>query len=46
MESFPPHRILADAIVAEDPIAACAAINQILDIVEGEIRAIIGAGAG
>jgi DNA-binding FadR family transcriptional regulator len=46
MESFPPHRILADAIVAADPVAACAAINQILDIVEGEIRAIIGAGAG
>jgi DNA-binding FadR family transcriptional regulator len=45
MESFPPHRILADAIVAGDPVAAVAAINHILDVVEGEIRDIIGAGA-
>jgi DNA-binding FadR family transcriptional regulator len=42
MESFPPHRVLADAIVARDPDAATAAINHILDIVEDEIRAIIG----
>ena len=42
MESFPPHRDLADAIVAADPVAACAAINHILDVVEGEIRTIIG----
>jgi GntR family transcriptional repressor for pyruvate dehydrogenase complex len=45
MESFPPHRDLADAIVAADPVAACAAINHILDVVEGEIRSIIGAGS-
>jgi DNA-binding FadR family transcriptional regulator len=45
MDSFPPHRVLADAIVAEDPVAAQAAINHILDIVEGEIRTIIGSGA-
>ncbi|MBI4921285.1 MAG: FadR family transcriptional regulator [Devosia nanyangense] len=45
MESFPPHRHLADAIVAADPDRACAAINHILDIVEGEIRTIIGSGA-
>ncbi len=46
MESFPPHRVLADAIVARDPVAAVAAINHILDVVEGEIRVIIGSGAG
>jgi len=45
MDSFPPHRVLADAIVACDPIAAVAAINHILDIVDGEIRTIIGATA-
>lgn len=45
MDSFPPHRVLADAIVARDPIAAVAAINHILDIVDGEIRVIIGATA-
>ena len=42
MQSFPPHRILADAIVAIDPPAAVAAINHILDIVEDEIKAIVG----
>jgi GntR family transcriptional repressor for pyruvate dehydrogenase complex len=42
LESFPPHRDLADAIMAGNPERACAAINHILDIVEGEIRAIIG----
>jgi GntR family transcriptional regulator, transcriptional repressor for pyruvate dehydrogenase complex len=41
MESFPPHRVLADAIIAGDPDKAVAAINHILDVVEGEIRAII-----
>jgi DNA-binding FadR family transcriptional regulator len=40
-ESFPPHRVLADAIVAKDAAAAVKAINHILDIVEGEIRDII-----
>ena len=44
LASFPPHRDLSDAIVARDPAAAAAAMNCILDIVEGEIRAIIGAG--
>ncbi|MDO8359976.1 MAG: FCD domain-containing protein [Devosia sp.] len=44
MESFPPHRHLADAIFAADPDRACAAINHILDVVEGEIRTIIGLG--
>jgi DNA-binding FadR family transcriptional regulator len=41
--SFPPHRELADAIVASDPPRACAAINHILDLVEAEIRELIGA---
>jgi DNA-binding FadR family transcriptional regulator len=40
--SFPPHRTLADAIVAKDVPAALAAINHILDVVEGEIKEIIG----
>lgn len=44
LQSFPPHRHLADAIVAADPDAACAAINHILDIVEDEIKVIIGDG--
>ncbi|MCX5496257.1 FadR/GntR family transcriptional regulator [Kaistia dalseonensis] len=41
LASFPPHRDLADAIVAGDADQAVGAINHILDIVEGEIRAII-----
>lgn len=41
LSSFPPHRTLADAIVAADPDAAAAAIHQILDIVEAEVRDII-----
>ena len=45
IDSFPPHRVLADAIVAQDPVAAVRAINHILDIVEGEIRTIIGSGS-
>ena len=44
LQSFPPHRDLADAIVAADPDRAVAAINHILDIVEGEIRGLIGIG--
>ncbi len=44
LDSFPPHRELADAIAAADPDAACAAINKILDIVEGDVRAIITGG--
>lgn len=43
LSSFPPHRELADAIIASDPPRACAAINHILDLVETEIREIIGA---
>ncbi len=39
--SFPPHRTLADAILAGDADAAVATINHILDIVEGEIRVVI-----
>ena len=45
LDSFPPHRELADAIVAADPAAACAAINKVLDIVERDVRAIITGGA-
>lgn len=41
LASFPPHRALADAILAKDSAAACAAINNILDVVEDEIRRII-----
>ena len=44
LQSFPPHRHLADAIVAADPERACAAINRILDIVEDEIKTIISDG--
>ena len=44
LDSFPPHRDLADAIVASDLEAACAAINRILDIVEADVRAIITSG--
>jgi DNA-binding FadR family transcriptional regulator len=45
MDSWPPHRLLADAIVASDAGAAVAAIAAILDAVESEVRRIIGAGA-
>ena len=44
LQSFPPHRDLADAVLGADADRACAAINHILDIVEGEIRTIIGIG--
>jgi len=44
LDSFPPHRDLADAIVASDLEASCAAINRILDIVEADVRAIITSG--
>lgn len=44
LNSFPPHRELADAIAAADPDSACAAINKILDIVEADVRAIITSG--
>jgi len=45
LDSFPPHRDLADAISAGDATAAVRAMNRILDIVEDEIRTIIGCGA-
>lgn len=41
LESFPPHRALADAIVAGDPEAAAAATHLILDAVSASIKAII-----
>lgn len=44
LASFPPHRDLADGIFASDPDRACAAINTILDVVEQEVRDIIGNG--
>jgi len=44
LESFPLHRDLADAIVAENADLAVAAINRILDSVEDEVRAIIADG--
>ncbi len=46
MDSWPPHRVLADALLAGDADAAVAAINRILDAVEGEVRTLIGSGAG
>jgi GntR family transcriptional repressor for pyruvate dehydrogenase complex len=42
MESWPPHRVLANAILAENADAAVAAIGHILDLVEGEVRLIVG----
>ena len=44
LSSFPPHRNLADAVVAGDPDAAEAAIHTIIDRVEAEIRQIITGG--
>jgi GntR family transcriptional repressor for pyruvate dehydrogenase complex len=41
LTSFPPHRDLADAILAADPDAAEAAIHRIIDATETEIRTII-----
>ncbi len=41
LDSFPIHRDLADAILAEDPELAVAVINRLLDTVESEVRAII-----
>ena len=43
LDSFPPHRELADAINAADVGSALAAINKILDLVEADVRAIITA---
>lgn len=44
LDSFPIHRELADAIIAEDADAAVDAINRLLDTVEAEVRAIIDGG--
>ncbi|MDB5540841.1 MAG: hypothetical protein JWQ89_2568 [Devosia sp.] len=44
LASFPPHRELADAIVAADEQRACRAIHGILDLVAAEIRDIIDGG--
>jgi DNA-binding FadR family transcriptional regulator len=44
LASFPPHRNLSDAIVAGDPDAAEAALHEIIDRVEAEIRVIIADG--
>ncbi|KKB11735.1 hypothetical protein VE25_11200 [Devosia geojensis] len=41
LDSFPIHRELADAILAEDPQLAVVVINRLLDTVEAEVRAII-----
>ena len=45
LHSFPPHLVLADAILAADPDAAVKAINHILDVVSAEITSIITADA-
>lgn len=42
LDSFPIHRELADAILAEEPQLAVVVINRLLDTVEAEVRAIIG----
>jgi|TARA_R110000868_G_scaffold85422_6_gene240327 GntR family transcriptional repressor for pyruvate dehydrogenase complex len=42
LSSFPIHRDLADAVVAGDADKAVATVNQMLDIVENEVKAIIG----
>lgn len=44
LDSFPLHRTLADAMLAEDIEAAVSAINAILDSVETEVRSIIAGG--
>ena len=41
LDSFPPHRTLADAILRSDVEGAVAAIHEVLDIVEAEVRDII-----
>lgn len=44
LDSFPIHRDLADAIVAADAELAVKVINELLDIVEAEVKAIIDGG--
>lgn len=41
LDSFPIHRELADAILAENPDQAVDAIGRIIDVVEREVQAII-----
>lgn len=41
LDSFPPHRTLANAILATDVEGAVAAVHQILDVVSDEVRDII-----
>ena len=41
LDSFPIHRDLAEAILAESPDAAVDAIGRIIDVVEREVQAII-----
>jgi len=41
LDSFPIHRDLADAILAEDADLAVSVINRLLDTVEAEVKAII-----
>jgi len=45
LDSFPPHQILCDGIVASDPDKAARGINLILDSVVGEVRSIIHSGS-
>ncbi|MCW5720559.1 MAG: hypothetical protein KIS86_05390 [Devosia sp.] len=41
VDSFPLHRDLADAILAQSPDGAVDAIGRIIDVVEREVQAII-----
>jgi len=44
LDSFPIHRELADAILAENPGQAADAIGRIISVVEREVQAIIDGG--
>jgi len=44
LDSFPIHRELADAILAENPDQAADAIGRIISVVEREVQAIIDGG--
>ena len=44
LDSFPIHRELADAILAENPDRAADAIGRIISVVEREVQAIIDGG--
>ena len=41
LDSFPFHRDLVDAILAESPDAAASVIGRIIDVVEREVQTII-----